>query len=896
MANRYWRGGTGTWDTTTTTNWSTSSGGAGGASVPTASDSVFFDQAGTYTVTMTGALTCLDITVSAGTVTFATGTAPTLAISGSMSVIAGTVWSSTGAITFNATTTGKTITTNNISITAPIVLSGVGGGWTLGSSFTQTDQNGFTVTNGSFSTSASNYAMTIYGLYSTNSNTRSISLNGSTITLTANLAAAIDFTTSTNLTFSAGTSTLSIASPTFNFYGGGQTFYNLNLTNTTGNAFTSQTNMTGANTFTNITKSTATAVGNIVITLANSITITGTLTCPGGTTAAISRVTFASNPRGTPVTITAAAVSLVDVDFNGITAAGAAAPFTGTRLGNCGGNSNITFPAAKTVYFVGTTAANWGSSQWATSSGGSTSINNFPLAQDTAVIDNSSLNTSAVLTVNASYNIGNLTFSQTSNVRTNAITFTIGSVLVYFVGTFLTYSSAVTQTNNNAQFYWNNSILTITSNGASTASPFNINGSGTVKLGDNYTSTSTTSGSILSNSTLDLNNNTLTTRTFSAGAVGAVFAISYGTSGQITVVGTGSVISFSSGTFTYTGTSNITINNNTSTATSVSASGQTESNAQNYNIISGSYAFTASTALKNLTFTSGFTGSLANGTRTIYGNLTLVSGMTVTAGTSTTTFSATSGTQQITTAAQTLDFPLTVNGVGGTVQLQDALTMGSSRLFTHTNGTVDLNGKTLTVGSNYTTATGTKNLTFNGGTLVCPATSTTAFNNAAPTNYTTTAGTGGNGTISLTGATAKTFVGGGSTYAATLNQGGAGTLTISGSNTLAGISNSYSATGATTISFTSSTTQTVSSFTATGTVGKVLTLNAVTSGTFASMVLSSGTVSGIDYLSIQDSHVTPATTTWYAGANSTNVSGNTGWIFTAAPAANTGNFFIFLGS
>ena len=75
MANRYWVGGTGSWTTSSTTNWSASSGGSSGASVPTASDSVFFDQAGTYTVTLTGALTCLDLTVSAGTVTFtSTGT------------------------------------------------------------------------------------------------------------------------------------------------------------------------------------------------------------------------------------------------------------------------------------------------------------------------------------------------------------------------------------------------------------------------------------------------------------------------------------------------------------------------------------------------------------------------------------------------------------------------------------------------------------------------------------------------------------------------------------------------------------------------------------------------------------------------------------------------------
>jgi hypothetical protein len=41
MALRYWRGGSGTW--TDTSHWSTTSGGAGGASVPTSSDDAIFD-------------------------------------------------------------------------------------------------------------------------------------------------------------------------------------------------------------------------------------------------------------------------------------------------------------------------------------------------------------------------------------------------------------------------------------------------------------------------------------------------------------------------------------------------------------------------------------------------------------------------------------------------------------------------------------------------------------------------------------------------------------------------------------------------------------------------------------------------------------------------------------
>jgi len=53
MANRYWVGGSGTWNASNTTNWSATSGGTGGASVPTSADTVFLDAAsGTVTVTL----------------------------------------------------------------------------------------------------------------------------------------------------------------------------------------------------------------------------------------------------------------------------------------------------------------------------------------------------------------------------------------------------------------------------------------------------------------------------------------------------------------------------------------------------------------------------------------------------------------------------------------------------------------------------------------------------------------------------------------------------------------------------------------------------------------------------------------------------------------------------
>jgi hypothetical protein len=64
MADRYWVGGTGSWNSTA--KWSTTSGGASGASVPTASDNAIFDAnsatSNAYVVTIQASQTCADLT------------------------------------------------------------------------------------------------------------------------------------------------------------------------------------------------------------------------------------------------------------------------------------------------------------------------------------------------------------------------------------------------------------------------------------------------------------------------------------------------------------------------------------------------------------------------------------------------------------------------------------------------------------------------------------------------------------------------------------------------------------------------------------------------------------------------------------------------------------------
>lgn len=484
---------------------------------------------------------------------------------------------------------------------------------------------------------------------------------------------------------------------------------------------------------------------------------------------------------------------------------------------------------------------------------------------------------------------------------------------------------------------------TITTNGTTIGGGITINGvGGTFQLLGPLTLGSTQTFT-LTNGTIDINNNTLTTGFFSS-SNSSVRSIAFGSSGtgNITCIAAGGIIWTTAATanLTTSGIPIVNISNNSATASTVTAGALSEANSISFNFTVGTYSLTflqtSNHSARSINFT-GFSGTWLGGTfpRTVYGSLTLSSavGFSMAGSSGTLSLAATSGTQIITTNGKTIDEPMNMNGVGGTVQLADALTMGT-RALTLTNGTFDGNNKTisgatsftmvtgsviaknistaiafthtsgtLTQGSNnstgaytltagtldlggstytltvpsFTTAAGTKNLTFNGGTLAVTSSTTTSFNNAVPTGFSTTPGTG-IGKISMTGATGKTFVGGGSTYSCTLSNDGAGALTITGSNTFTTITNGVQPTS---FLFTATTTTTVTNWTVRGTSGNLVTIGSVTA---ASHTLSktSGIVNS-DYLSISRSTATGGAT-WYAGANSTNGGNNSGWIFSSAPA------------
>jgi hypothetical protein len=490
---RYWVGGTGTWNATNTTNWSDTSGGSGGFSVPTSADTVIFDSASNataYTVTIsTNAARCGILTIggpASGNLTLNSSTSIPLIAHDNVTFAATGVVSTnmSGGIVLSGSTTGKTFTTNGVALTANtavITINGVGSSWSLGSATNLGNNAGLTVTNGSFSTA--NYALTAANMASNNSNSRSLSLGSSTITMSGS-STGINFGTALNNTpafaFDAGTSQINLNVSSFNFNGNGQTFYNVTLTGSP--------TITGANTFNNLTISGNTTTGVRTISIPANQTINGTLTFSAGTNAT-TRTAVTSNTIGTTRTLTCAAFSATDVDFRDITIAGTAAPASGTRLGDLGGNSGITMSTPKTVYWnlLGGTQ-NWSATAWAPSSGGTPDINNFPLAQDTAVIENSGFPTSSTISINANWNIGTINMSG----RTNAMFLATSTSTPTIYGDW-TSGTGVTNTGTGAITFAKRGTQTITSNGRTFTQPITIDSfNGTVQLADALTATTST--------------------------------------------------------------------------------------------------------------------------------------------------------------------------------------------------------------------------------------------------------------------------------------------------------------------------------------------------------------------------------------------------------------------
>jgi hypothetical protein len=253
-----------------------------------------------------------------------------------------------------------------------------------------------------------------------------------------------------------------------------------------------------------------------------------------------------SNPSVAVRTLTCNAVSATDADFRAVTIDGAAVSggnITGTRLGDAGQTTGITFSSPKTVYWNLAGNNNWSATAWATSLGDTPSANNFPLPQDTAVVGASSPGSGATITMNAGYYLGTVDLSARGAGQTMTLSTTSHGVLGSWIGgAGVTYSGTSALT-----FIARNASRTITSSGRTFTQQLAIEcAGGAVTLSDALICSRVGQGALsIGAGTFDAANYNVTL----SGGVSVVSTLSMGT-GTWTTSGNGTMWSYTSGTVT----------------------------------------------------------------------------------------------------------------------------------------------------------------------------------------------------------------------------------------------------------------------------------------------------------------------------------------------------------
>jgi hypothetical protein len=240
---RYWVGQDGSW---TDNTWALTSGGAAGASAPTALTHVYFDansfNAGGQTIALAGAVVCrsLNFTGVTNTPTLTSSGASSINISGDLTLVAGMTVNNTGFTGYwnlisvirnrKITSAGKTLmnllidgNAGSFQLQDNLTLSGV-----FSCNDGDVDLNGKTLTCTDFTFADSALA-------------RYLTMGAATI----NASGDVNIATDSELTFTPNTSTIVMTGNTKTFAGNGRTYYKLELQGT-------PIIITGDNTFTEL--------------------------------------------------------------------------------------------------------------------------------------------------------------------------------------------------------------------------------------------------------------------------------------------------------------------------------------------------------------------------------------------------------------------------------------------------------------------------------------------------------------------------------------------------------------------------------------------------------------------------------------------------------------------
>ncbi|MBI5325262.1 MAG: hypothetical protein HZB41_08335 [Ignavibacteriae bacterium] len=205
--NLYWIGGTGNW--TDPAHWSRSSGGAGGACIPTAYDNVFFDSNSFSSDSQVVSINTIN--ASCNNMRW-TGVAfnpimdgpntNSISIYGSLELSSAMILRFSGLIYFESQTTGNTILSGGRHFIDNVIFNGAGGEWTLLDSIYC--ESSIILNNGTFITN--NKAVTCERFISDGNKFRNLYLGSSVILLIGSGKNAQWNITDTKLTFDCGTS------------------------------------------------------------------------------------------------------------------------------------------------------------------------------------------------------------------------------------------------------------------------------------------------------------------------------------------------------------------------------------------------------------------------------------------------------------------------------------------------------------------------------------------------------------------------------------------------------------------------------------------------------------------------------------------------------------------
>ena len=234
-SNYYWVGGSGNWSDYSN-HWATSSGGnTFYLHLPYPNDNVYFDAnsftSANQTVNIDQTIVnCADMDW-AGVTHNPILDGPytnTLKIYGSLAFDAGMSLNFDGSVSFEATTTGKTITSSGKTFNLFVNFDGVGGAWTL-----QDGLSANTINLNSGTLTTNNHSVNAYSFNSNTSLTRSLNMGASIFTVNNGTGTPAWDVSSTGMTLNSGTSTIIDIGYSTWFLGGGHTYNNVNFTDTT---------------------------------------------------------------------------------------------------------------------------------------------------------------------------------------------------------------------------------------------------------------------------------------------------------------------------------------------------------------------------------------------------------------------------------------------------------------------------------------------------------------------------------------------------------------------------------------------------------------------------------------------------------------------------------------